>query len=100
MVRHIVSWNFKPEVSPEKRREVGELLTRRMKALEGLIPCVQKVDFFAPPVGLSNCDLAMYSEVDCEENLPVYRDHPEHQAVVKIIHEYCCERRCTDLPAL
>ncbi len=97
MVRHIVSWNFKPEVPAEKRREVAQLLTERFHALPSLIPCLEKIEFYAPPAGLSNCDLAMYSEVDRPEHLPDYRDHPEHQAVVKIIHEYCCDRRCTDL---
>ena len=27
MVRHIVSWNFKPELTPEERREAGALWT-------------------------------------------------------------------------
>ena len=29
MVRHIVSWNFKPELTPEERREAGALLAAR-----------------------------------------------------------------------
>lgn len=97
MVRHIVSWNFKPEVPEETRRQVSQTLLERMNALPGLIPCLEKMEFYIAPKGLSNCDLAMYTEIDCPENLPVYRDHPEHQAVVKIIRQYCCERRCTDL---
>lgn len=97
MVRHIVSWNFKPEVSPEQRAAAAQTIKAKMDALPGLIPCLEKLEFFIQPRGLSNCDLAMYSEVDCPENLPVYRDHPEHQAVVRIIHQYCCDRRCTDL---
>lgn len=97
MVRHIVSWNFKPEVSEETRREVSQTLLERMNALPQLIPCLEKLEFYVAPGGLSNCDLAMYTEIDREENLTVYRDHPEHQAVVRIIHEYCCGRRCTDL---
>lgn len=97
MVRHIVSWNFKPEVPEEKRPEVAQLLKSRMDALPALIPCLEKSEFFIGPKGLSNCDLALYAEIDAQENLVVYRDHPEHQAVVKIIREFCCERRCTDL---
>lgn len=97
MVRHIVSWNFKPEVSEEQRKEAAQTIKTRMDALPALIPCLEKMEFFIAPKGLSNCDLAMYTEIDCPENLTVYRDHPEHQSVVQIIRQYCCERRCTDL---
>ena len=81
MVRHIVSWNFKPELSEEERRAAAETLVARMTALRDLVPCVERLEVFQPPIGLSNCDLCMYTEIDKEENLVVYRDHPEHQKV-------------------
>lgn len=87
MVRHIVSWNFKPELSEEERRAAAETLVARMTALRDLVPCVERLEVFQPPIGLSNCDLCMYTEIDKEENLVVYRDHPEHQKVVKLIHQ-------------
>ena len=77
MVRHIVSWNFKPELSEEERRAAAETLVARMTALRDLVPCVERLEVFQPPIGLSNCDLCMYTEIDKEENLVVYRDHPE-----------------------
>lgn len=98
MVRHIVSWNFKPELSEEERRAAAETLVARMTALRDLVPCLERLEVFQPPIGLSNCDLCMYTEIDKEENLVVYRDHPEHQKVVKLIHQWCCDRRCTDMP--
>lgn len=98
MVRHIVSWNFKPELDEAVRQQAAETLVSRMRALRDLIPCIKTLEVFQPPIGLSNCDLVLYTEIDREENLVVYRDHPEHQKVVKIVHEFCCDRRCTDLP--
>ncbi len=97
MVRHIVSWNYNPDLSPEKRQEVGQLLLERFNALPALIPCLQKLEFFPQAGGQSNCDLILYTEIDTQENLVTYRDHPEHQKVVQIIKEHCCDRRCTDL---
>lgn len=99
MVRHIVSWNFKPELSEEERRAAAETLVARMTALRDLVPCVERLEVFSAPhrsEQLATC--AWYTEIDKEENLVVYRDHPEHQKVVKLIHQWCCDRRCTDMP--
>ena len=98
MIRHIVSWNFKPEVDEATRKEIGALLVERLEALQELVPCLVKIRAYAPPMGLSNCDVALYSEVEREEDLQAYWAHPEHQKVIPIIHEYCCDRRCTDMP--
>ena len=98
MVRHIVSWNFKPELSEGGAQGgVGDPggpddRTAGSGALRG------EAGGVSAPIGLSNCDLCMYTEIDKEENLVVYRDHPEHQKVVKLIHQWCCDRRCTDMP--
>lgn len=54
MVRHIVSWNFKPELSEEERRAAAETLVARMTALRDLVPCVERLEVFQPPIGLSN----------------------------------------------
>ena len=40
-----------------------------MTALRDLVPCVERLEVFQPPIGLSNCDLCMYTEIDKEENL-------------------------------
>ena len=39
MVRHIVSWNFKPELSEEERQAAREALVPRLNALQELVPC-------------------------------------------------------------
>ena len=44
----------------------------------------------------SNCDLVLYSEVSCPEDLPAYQTHPAHQAVLPLIKENFCDRRCCD----
>ena len=40
MVRHIVSWNFKPELSEEQRREIGAKAVAAIDGLKGQIPCL------------------------------------------------------------
>lgn len=50
-----------------------------------------------PPLGSSNCELALYCEMEKESDIPVYRDHPEHQAIATIVRANCEGRRCVDL---
>ena len=81
MVRHIVSWNFKPELTPEERREAGALLAARVNALKELIPFALEVKAFCPPLDSSSCDFVLYPEVPQASDLPLYQTHPDHQAV-------------------
>ena len=96
MVRHIVSWNFKPELTEEQRQAVREEIVPRINALKELVPCALEVKASCPPLGSSNCDLVLYSEVSCPEDLPAYQNHPAHQAVLPLIKENFCDRRCCD----
>lgn len=97
MVRHIVSWNFKPEVTPERREELHKELAEKFTALVGKIPGLTKVEVGMPPLGSSNCEQALYCEMEKESDIPVYRDHPEHQAIATIVRANCEGRRCVDL---
>lgn len=97
MVRHIVSWNFKPELTPEERREAGALLAARVNAMKELIPFALEVKAFCPPLDSSSCDFVLYSEVPQASDLPLYQNHPEHQAVLPLIQKYLCDRRCCDI---
>ena len=97
MVRHIVSCNFKPELSQEERREAGALLVARIDALKEKIHFALEVKAFCPPLDSSSCDLVLYSEVPQVSDLPLYQNHPEHQAIVHLIQKYLCDRRCCDI---
>ena len=97
MVRHIVSWDFKPELTEEERQTAREVLVPRVNALKDRIPCAQEVKAFCPPLDSSNCDFVLYSEVEKAADLSVYQNHPEHQAVVPLIQQYLCNRRCCDI---
>ena len=61
MVRHIVSWNFKPELSEEERRAAAETLVARMTALRDLVPCVERLEVF--PVSYTHLTLPTTDQV-------------------------------------
>ena len=85
MVRHIVSWNFKPELTQDERKTAQEVLVSRINALQELVPCALAVRAACPPLDSSNCDLVLYSEVAQASDLPLYQNHPEHQAILPLI---------------
>jgi len=97
MVRHIVSWNFREEIPEEKRAEVRQELSRRFPALVGKIPGLIKAEVGIPPLSSSNCDMALYCEIEDEKSLYIYQKHPEHQAVAAVVKAHCHERRCVDM---
>ena len=97
MVRHIVSWDFRPELSPAERQAAREALVPRLSALERLVPVALTVRVSRPPLESSNCDLVLYSEVAQASDLPLYQNHPEHQAVIPLVQQYLCNRRCCDI---
>ena len=97
MVRHVVSWNFKPELTPEERQTAKEVLIPRLTALKELVPCVLDLKVFCPPLDSSNCDLVLYSEVAQPSDLPVYQNHPDHQDIFPLVAQYLCDRRCCDV---
>ena len=97
MVRHIVSWNFKPELTQDERKTAQEVLVSRINALQELVPCALAVRAACPPLDSSNCDLVLFSEVAQASDLPLYQNHPEHQAILPLIQKYCCDRRCCDI---
>ena len=98
MVRHIVSWNFKPELSEEERRAAAETLVAVDDLYRPYRPKRRTRATIAKEKGLEGLADVLRLQMTKKENLVVYRDHPEHQKVVKLIHQWCCDRRCTDMP--
>lgn len=49
MVRHIVSWNFKPELTPQQRQTIGQEVVEKLTALKGKVPVLKDISVFCPP---------------------------------------------------
>ena len=96
MVRHIVSWNFKPELTPQQRQAIGQEVVEKLTALKGKVPVLKSIRVFCPPMD-SSSDLVLYSEVEQESDLPLYQNHLEHQAILPLIRDNFCDRRCCDI---
>ena len=96
MVYHVVSWNFKPELNEEQRNAAGKEIVSLLEALQDKVPALVQIRAFCPPLDGSNCDLVLFAQVPEFSDLPLYQNHPEHQAVVPILNASFCNRRCCD----
>ena len=79
-IRHVVAFRFKEGTSPEQ----VTALTDGLALLPGLIPEVAAYHF-GPDVGINdgNADLAVTADFATLADYLVYRDHPDHQALIR-----------------
>jgi hypothetical protein len=87
MLRHVVMFKTRP--MPEEEKTIAiERLKRAIDALEQEVPQVKflqtGINFNTRPQAF---DLVLISDFEREEDLDIYRDHPQHQRVMDIIHE-------------
>ena len=83
--------------TPQQRQAIGQEVVEKLTALKGKVPVLKDISVFCPPMDSSSCDLVLYSEVEQESDLPLYQNHPEHQAILPLIRDNFCDRRCCDI---
>ena len=96
MVKHIVLFKLKDEVSAEKKAAVMHQFKEAIEALPAKISVIRKIE-----VGLNmdpgeTWNIALYSEFDSLEDVKYYATHPDHVAAGKILAETKESRACVD----
>lgn len=96
MVKHIVLFKLKDEVSTEKKAAVMHQFKEAIEALPAKISVIRKIE-----VGLNmnpgeTWNIALYSEFDSLEDVKYYATHPDHVAAGKILAETKESRACVD----
>jgi hypothetical protein len=93
MVKHIVMWKFKSDISDEQKLE----MKRKLESLMGVVPSLVHIE---AGLDLSNkeasMDMALYTEFQTMEDLAAYANHPEHLKVVEFVKPLVCERAVVD----
>src|SRR2546428_12657615 len=80
MFRHVVLLRWTPEATPAQRAAVPEGLA----ALPARVPEIRGYVVGADArVNAGNFDLVVVADFDSFDDYLVYRDHPEHQAVLR-----------------
>ena len=82
MVKHIILWKLKSELTPAQKQEAAKAIKEGLEGLQGQVPGL--VDIHVQTDGRlesSNADIMLDSTLESEAALQGYAVHPAHVAV-------------------
>jgi len=98
MVKHIILWTLKPELTDEEKNTVKAGIKAGLEGLMGKVPGLLDVKVnISGRLSSSNADVMLDSTLESEEALKNYATCPEHVAVAttKVV-PYVIQRSCLD----
>lgn len=97
MVKHIILWTLKDELSAEEKEQVKQGIKEGLEGLAGKIPGMIDIKVNINGLASSNADLMLDSTFENEDALKGYAVHPEHVAVADgKVRPYTKIRSCLD----
>lgn len=97
MVKHIILWTLKEELSAEEKTEIKKEIKAGLEGLADKIPGLLEIRVYTEGLPSSNADLMLDSVFVDEEALKGYAVHPEHVAVANgKVRPYTATRSCLD----
>lgn len=95
MIRHVVLWQFKEEVSHEKRIEIIKYMKAKLFEIKENLLILQ-LDLLDNQIDTSNADLMLDSVFNNIQHLSEYSNNDKHLEMVNNVSEYLCNRMCFD----
>lgn len=98
MVRHIILWTLRPELSEEEKQQVKAGIKQGLESLVGKVPGLISVQVHIDGrLASSNVDVMLDSTLESPEALKGYAQHPEHLAVANgKVRPFTASRACLD----
>jgi len=97
MVRHVILWQLKDELSIEEKETVKAGIKEGLEGLVGKVSGLKEVHVYTQGLASSNADVMLDSVLESEEALKGYAVHPEHVAVADgKVRPYTKSRTCLD----
>jgi len=98
MVKHIILWTLKPELSAEERQQVLADIKSGLEGLKGVVPGLLDIHVQTEGrIDTSNCDLMLDCTLESEAALRAYAIHPAHVAVANgKVRPFTVQRVCLD----
>ena len=81
MVKHVILWQLKDELSTEEKESVKAGIKEGLESLKGKIPGLVEIQVNMNGLASSNADVMLDSLFEDEAALKTYAVHPEHVAV-------------------
>ena len=96
MVRHIVAWNYKEELSEQERLLTGERVKESLEAICPLVEGAVSIHVELTPLSSGNRSVILSALFQNEEALSAYQAHPKHQEAGVLIRSVLVDRACAD----
>lgn len=98
MVKHIILWKLRSELSKEQKKEVALAIKAGLEGLKGQVPGLLDIHVQATgQLPSSNADIMLDSTLESPEALQNYAVHPAHVAVANgIVRPNTELRTCLD----
>ena len=97
MVKHIILWQLKDELSGEEENRIKADLKEALEGLVGKIPGLIDLKIQTEKLSGSNADIMLDSTFESEQSLKEYAIHPDHVYVAdKNVRPYTKTRMCID----
>ncbi len=97
MVKHVILWTLKDELSAEEKQKVKAGIKEGLEGLAGKIPGMTEIHVYTNGLETSNADVMLDSTFESFEALKGYAVHPDHVAVADgAVRPYTKLRSCLD----
>ncbi|MBE6757917.1 MAG: Dabb family protein [Ruminococcaceae bacterium] len=97
MVRHIILWQLKDELTAEEKRTVCENMKRELEGLVGTVEGLQSLTVHIDGLATSNADAMLESTLTDAAALAAYAVHPAHVAAANaFVRPFVKTRLCLD----
>lgn len=97
MVKHIILWQLKDELSAEEKKEVRAGIKAGLEGLQGQVPGLVDIRVQTEYLASSNVDVMLDSTFEDEAALKGYAVHPAHVEVADTkVRPYTKTRACID----
>jgi len=97
MVRHVILWKLKEELSEEEKAKVRKEAKEHLEGLVGVVPGLREMHINIDGLASANMDMMLDALLDDEASLKGYAIHPNHVAVANTyVRPYTIVRSCFD----
>lgn len=97
MVKHIILWQLREELSAEERETVKKGMKQGLEGLKGKVPGLLEIHVQTDALESSNADVMLDSGFEDETALRGYAVHPEHVRVADgKVRPFTKSRVCMD----
>lgn len=96
MVKHIVLWNLKENMTAEEKKAAGEKMKSLLEPIKEKVPGALELQVVTEYLDSSNREVALISTFETVEALQAYQNHPDHVAAGVYVRSVTCNRSCMD----